>query len=209
MHFRNYTTIHPMIDSGGGGSNDAVEVLAYVNSNLIVIHENQAQSKSSSSSTVPPPLVPSKLIGIPEFWQFLVLSARWIQLLFLTFQKRKKRKLSSRQQFLRISKVVLHPVVVTWLSSMRLWSKTRQALLLNQWQVRKWRKRQWVIQWWLILPWMGGQSQNPEWLQIMLIMMKTHHCCYLRNLLLQSWQVSIEKSSKEMLVLRKKRFPLW
>ena len=59
MHFRNYTTIHPMIDSGGGTGD--VEVLAYVNSNLIVIHEAQelAKSSSTSSSTAIPPLVPS------------------------------------------------------------------------------------------------------------------------------------------------------
>ena len=55
-----------MIDSGGGTGD--VEVLAYVNSNLIVIHENnQAQelaksSSTSSSTAIPitnPPLVPS------------------------------------------------------------------------------------------------------------------------------------------------------
>lgn len=65
LHFRNYTTIHPMIDSGGGTGD--VEVLAYVNSNLIVIHENNqaqelAKSSSTSSSTaipINPPLVPS------------------------------------------------------------------------------------------------------------------------------------------------------
>lgn len=59
LHFRNYTTIHPMIDSGGGTGD--VEVLAYVNSNLIVIHEAQelAKSSSTSSSTAIPPLVPS------------------------------------------------------------------------------------------------------------------------------------------------------
>ena len=54
-----------MIDSGGGTGD--VEVLAYVNSNLIVIHENNqaqelAKSSSTSSSTaipINPPLVPS------------------------------------------------------------------------------------------------------------------------------------------------------
>ena len=46
-----------MIDSGGGTGD--VEVLAYVNSNLIVIHEAQELAKSSSSSTAIPPLVPS------------------------------------------------------------------------------------------------------------------------------------------------------
>ena len=53
-----------MIDSGGGTSD--VEVLAYVNSNLIVIYKNQAQlssSSSPSSSSTAKPLVPSKLIG--------------------------------------------------------------------------------------------------------------------------------------------------
>ena len=56
VHFRNYTTIHPDIDGGGGD----VEVLAYVNSNLIVIHKDQHEQQhlkrsSSSSSTISVP----------------------------------------------------------------------------------------------------------------------------------------------------------
>ena len=43
-----------MIDTGGGSGD--VEVLAYVNSNLIVIHE--PPKSSSSSSSIPPPEVP-------------------------------------------------------------------------------------------------------------------------------------------------------
>jgi len=43
-----------MIDTGGGSGD--VEVLAYVNSNLIVIHE--PPKSSSSSSSIPPPEIP-------------------------------------------------------------------------------------------------------------------------------------------------------
>lgn len=52
LHFRNYTSIHPMIDGGGD-----VEVLAYVNSNLLVIHNDHSNEnnknlvKSSSKET--------------------------------------------------------------------------------------------------------------------------------------------------------------
>jgi len=45
LHFRNYTTIHPTIDGGG-----EVEVLAYVNSNLIVIHNDHNSDGSSDSN---------------------------------------------------------------------------------------------------------------------------------------------------------------
>jgi len=45
LHFRNFSTIH----TGPRGEGD-VEVLAYVNSNLIVVHQDPSGSKPSSSS---------------------------------------------------------------------------------------------------------------------------------------------------------------
>jgi hypothetical protein len=50
VHFRNYTSIHPMIDGGGD-----VEVLAYVNSNLLVIHNDHSNENNKN-------LVKSRLI---------------------------------------------------------------------------------------------------------------------------------------------------
>lgn len=48
VHFRNYTTIHPMLDTSGGAD---VEVLAYVNSNLIeVIHQQPPISEKNVPS---------------------------------------------------------------------------------------------------------------------------------------------------------------
>jgi hypothetical protein len=52
VHFRNYTTIH----RGIGNSSADLEVLAYVNSNLIVIHQQQEQQQqeySAKLSSVP------------------------------------------------------------------------------------------------------------------------------------------------------------
>ena len=56
MHFRNYTTIHPTIDGGG-----EVEVLAYVNSNLIVIHnDHNGGSDNDKSSNEAKQISPSQ-----------------------------------------------------------------------------------------------------------------------------------------------------
>jgi len=64
LHFRNYTTIHPTIDGGGD-----VEVLAYVNSNLIVIHNDHNggsdnDKSSNEAKQISPSQVPSPSASI-------------------------------------------------------------------------------------------------------------------------------------------------
>ena len=125
-----------MIDSGGGTGD--VEVLAYVNSNLIVIKNEQPKisSSSTSSSSIPPeplkPLVPSIETATKknaETTQKLNLSSKSVTIINEAVIKNKTLDLKSKQQSSKNSgkKTISDPVVANFTVDGWPISKSRMA----------------------------------------------------------------------------------